>query len=64
MTQEFVYESFMRGHHIHKDVWVPDPMRPEALTCMREAGNDADPYSVNSSMTVIDHDLMAEEKDT
>ena len=49
-----------RGHHIYKDVWVPDPMRPEVLTCVREreTGNDADPYSVamvNSSMTVVGH---------
>ena len=39
-------------------------MRPEVLTCMREAGNDADHYSVaviNSSMTVVGHELMAEE---
>ena len=49
------------GHHIYKDVWVPDPMRPEVLTCVREAGNDADPYSVamiNSSMTVVDHESV------
>ena len=64
MTQEFVCESFIRGHHIYKDVWVPDPMKPEVLTCVREAGNDADPYSVamiNCSMTVVGHELMAEE---
>ena len=64
MTQEFVCESCMRGHHIYKDVWVPDPTRPEVLTCVREAGNDADPYSVamiNSSMTVVGHESMAEE---
>ena len=64
MTQEFICESCMRGHHIYKDVWVPDPMRPEVLTCMREAGNDADPYSVamiNSSMTVVGHESTAEE---
>ena len=64
MTQEFVCESCMRGHHIYKDVWVPDPMRPEVLTCVREAGNDADLYSVamiNSSMTVVGHESMAEE---
>ena len=64
MTQEFVCESCMRGHHIYKDVWVPDPMRPEVLTCMREAGNDANPYSVamiNSSMTVVGHESMTEE---
>ena len=36
----------MKSHHIYKDVWVPDPMRPELLTCVREAGNDADPCSV------------------
>ena len=64
MTQEFACESCMRGHHIYNDIWVPDPMRPEVLTCMREAGNDADPYSVamiNSSMTVVGHESMAEE---
>ena len=49
-----------RGHHIYKDVWVPDPMRPEVLTCVREreTGNDADPYSVamvNSSVTIVGH---------
>ena len=50
MTQEFVCESCMR---VYKDVWVPDPRKPEVLT-----GNDADPYSVamvNSSMTVVGH---------
>ena len=52
MTQEFVCESCVRGHHIYKDIWVP--------------GNDADPYSVaiiNSSMrmTVVGHESMAEE---
>ena len=52
MTQEFVCESCMRGHHIYKDVWVPDP---EVLTCVREAGNDADPYSV----AVINSSLLA-----
>ena len=39
-------------------------MRPELLTSMREAGNDADPYSVamiSSSMTVVGHESMAEE---
>ena len=49
----------MKGHHIYKDVWVPDPMRPEILTCMQEAGNDADPYSVariNSLMNVVGHE--------
>ena len=64
MTQEFICESCMRGRHIYKDVWVPDPMRPEVLTCVREAGNDVDPYSVariNSSMTVVSHESMAEE---
>ena len=62
MTQKFVSESCMRGHHIYKDVWVPDIMRPEVLTFVREAGND--PYSIamiNSSMTVAGHELMAEE---
>ena len=65
MTQELVCESCMRGHHIYKGVWVPDPMKPEILTCMREAGNDADRYSVamiNCSMTVVCHELMAEEE--
>ena len=36
----------------------------ELLTCMREAENDADPYSVamiNSSMTVVGHESMSEE---
>ena len=64
MTQEFFCERCMRGYHIYKDVWVPDPMRPEVLTCVRERGNDADPYSVamiNSSMTVVSHESMAEE---
>ena len=64
MTQEFFCESCMRGYYIYKDVWVPDPMRPEVLTCMQEAGNDSDPYSVeiiNSSMTVVGHESMAEE---
>ena len=64
MTQEFVCESCMRVHHIYKDVWVPDPTRPEVLTCVREAENDADPYSVamiSSSMTVVGHESMAEE---
>ena len=54
----------MRGHHIYKDVWVPDLMRAEVLTCVREAGNDADSYSVamiNSLMTVVGHESMAEE---
>ena len=49
----------MKGHHIYKDVWVPDPMSPEILTCMQEAGNDADPYSVariNSLMNVVGHE--------
>ena len=49
----------MRGHHIYKNVWVPDPMRTEVLTCVREAGNDADPYFVamiNSSRTVVGHE--------
>ena len=35
----------------------------EVLTCVREAGND-DPYSVamiNCSMSVVGHELMAEE---
>ena len=53
----------MRGHNIYKDVWVPDPMKPEVLTCVREAGND-DPYFVamiNCSMSVVGHELMAEE---
>ena len=62
MTQEFVCESCMRGHHICKD--VPDPMRPEVFTCVQEAGNDANPYSVammNCSMTVVGHESMAEE---
>ena len=39
-------------------------MKPEVLTCMREAGNDADLYSVaiiNCSMTVVGYELMAEE---
>ena len=39
-------------------------MRPELLTCMRVAGNNADPYFVamiNSSMTVVGHESMAEE---
>ena len=64
MTQEFVCESCMKGHHIYKDICVLDLMRPEVLTCMREAGNDADPYSVeiiNCSMTVVGHDSMVEE---
>ena len=64
MTQEFVCESCMRGHHIYKDAWVPDPMMAEVLTCVQEAGNDADPYSVamiNSSMTVVGHESMVEE---
>ena len=65
MTQEFVCDSCMRrGHHIYKDIWVPYPTRPEILTCVREAGNDADPYSVamiNSSITVVGHESMAEE---
>ena len=54
-------ESCMRGHHVYKDVWVPDAMRPEVLTCVRKAGNDADPYSVamiNSSMTVVGHESV------
>ena len=58
MTQKFVCESCMRGHHTYKDVWVPDPMRPEVLTCVREAGNDPDPYSV--AMINVGHELMAE----
>ena len=40
-------------------------MKPEVLTCVREAGNDADHYSVamiNCSMTVVGHELLAEEK--
>ena len=64
MTQEFICESCMRGHHIYKDIWVSDPMRGEVLTCVREAGNDVDPYSVamiNSLMTVVSHESMAEE---
>ena len=64
MTQEFVCESCMRSHHIYKDVWVPDPIRGEVLTCAREAGNDADPYCVtmiSCSMTVVSHESMAEE---
>ena len=59
-TQEFVCESCMRCHHFYKDVWVPDPMRSEVLTCVREAGN-ADHYSVamiNSSMTVVGHESV------
>ena len=55
----------MKGHHIYKDVWVLGPCNePEVLICVREAGNDADPYSVamiNSSMTVVSHESMAEE---
>ena len=52
----------MRGHHIYKDVWVPDSMRPELLTCVREAGNDTYPYSmINCSMTIVAHETMAEE---
>ena len=38
--------------------------RHEVLTCMQEAGGDADPYSVamiNSSMSVVGHESMAEE---
>ena len=65
MTQEFICESCMRGHHIYKDVWVPDPMKPEVLTCVREPGNYADPYSVamiNCSMTVVGSELIAEEE--
>ena len=63
MTQEFIFESCMRGHHIYKDVWVPDPMKAEESTCVRETGNDADPYSVamiNSLMTGVSHESMAE----
>ena len=65
MTQDFVCESCMRAYHFYKDVWVPDPMRPELLTCVREAGNDSDPYSVeimNCSMTVVGHELTAEKE--
>ena len=64
MTKEFNCESCIRGHHIYKDVWVLDSIRPEVLTCMQEAGNDADPYSVtmiNYLMTVVSHESMAEE---
>ena len=46
MTQKFVSESCMRGHHIYKDVWVPDPYSVAMI---------------NSSMTVAGHELMAEE---
>ena len=62
MTQEFVRESCIRGHHIYEDARVPHPMRPEVLTCVREAGNDADPYSVamtNCSIAVVGHESMA-----
>ena len=64
MTQEFVCESRVKVYHIYKDIWVPDLMRPEILTCMREAGNVADPFSlatINSSMNVVGHESMAEE---
>ena len=64
MTQEFVCGSRMKVYHIYKDVWAPDPMRPEMLTCMREVENDADPYSfamINYSMNVVGHESMAEE---
>ena len=40
-------------------------MKPEVLTCVREAGNDADAYSVamiNSLMTVVGHESMAEKR--
>ena len=39
-------------------------MSPEVLKCMREAGNDGDPYSVamiNFPMTVVGHESMAKE---
>ena len=32
ITQEFVCESCMRGHHIY--IWVSDSMRAEVLICV------------------------------
>ena len=52
MTQELICESCMSI--FNKDVWFPDPMRPEILICMREAGN--------SSMIGVGDESMAEER--
>ena len=40
----FELESFIRGHHIYKDVWTP--VVNEELSCRREEGNISDPYAV------------------
>ena len=40
----FSFNSFVRGHHVYKDIWIPT-LR-EILVCKREPNNEKDPNAV------------------
>ena len=37
-------QSYIRGHHVYKDIWRP--FVGKTLFCQREEDNTTDPYSV------------------
>ena len=43
-TDRYSFDSFVRGHHVYKDIWTPTI--GESLHCMRELLNKEDKYAV------------------
>ena len=40
----FPIEAMIRGHHVHKEIWMP--VEGEVLPCTREVGNSCDSMTV------------------
>jgi len=53
--ETFRFESCVRGHHIHKNIW--NPSLGEELTCSREVENTQDPFAVavKRRTTIVGH---------
>lgn len=43
-ADRYSFDSFVRGHHVYKDIWTPTI--GESLHCMRELLNKKDKYAV------------------